>query len=267
MAVTAFEMNENQLLAALPPQDSERWRSSLERVVLAAGQVLNEGEQAIRHAYFPIGAVVSLQVPSADGGCDEVAIVGREGMVGVATFMGGGSSTLRLVVQSAGRALRLSAEGIRAEVEASRTVMRLLLRYVASQDWQVAQGVVCSRHHKIQQRLSLRLLLGMERQQDSRLAMTHEQLSLCLGVRRESVTEEASKLQKAGLIGYSRGRINVLDRVGLEQRACACFSLITSEYQRREGSCGHAETAPAAGPSRLLPHGQEHRGVLRAISG
>lgn len=197
----------------------------MEGVELVPGQVLHEAGHQAPFAYFPLGAVVSLQVQSEDGRCDEVAIVGREGMVGVSTFMDGGWSTLRAVVQGAGWALRMSAGRIRAEFEASRVVLRLLLQYTAAQEAQVAQGVVCSRHHSVEQRLCLRLLQGLDCQRGSRLEMTHEQLSGWLGVRRGSVTEEALKLQKAGVIAYSRGHITVLDRGGLEQRACACYSL------------------------------------------
>jgi CRP-like cAMP-binding protein len=200
-------------------------------VELAVGHVLHEARQPPRHAYFPLEAVVSLQVQSEDGRCDEVAVVGREGMVGVSTFMGSGWLTIRSVVQCPGAALRLDAARIRAELEGSRAVLRLLLAYVAVQDAQVTQGVVCSRHHSIEQRLCLRLLQGMDCQQDSRLKMTHEQLSGWLGVRRESVTEEALKLQKAGLIAYARGRITVLDRIGLEHRSCECFALLATKFR------------------------------------
>jgi CRP-like cAMP-binding protein len=232
MAAATTDVKDNRLLASLPPQDSERWRACLEVVDLAAGQVLHEARQPERHAYFPTSAVISVQLPSLDGCSDEVAIVGREGMVGVSTFMGSNASNLRAVVQSPGRALRLSAERIQAEVGASPAVLRLLLQYVASRDAQVAQAVVCSRHHNIQQRLALRLLLGMDRQQDGRLAMTQEQLALGLGVRRESVTDEALKLQAAGLIRYSRGRITVLDPAGLKQRSCGCLSLLGGGLQQ-----------------------------------
>jgi CRP-like cAMP-binding protein len=232
MSFAAFDTRDNHLLAALPQDDCERWLPWLERVEMVAGQVLHEARQPARHAYFPLCAVVSMQLQSEDGGCDEVAIVGREGMVGVSIFMGTNPLAIRSVVQSPGRAFRLGAERVRAEFERSSAVLRLLLRYMAVQDAQMAQGVVCSRHHSIEQRLCLRLLQGMDCQQDRRLTMTHEQLSGWLGVRRGSVTSEALKLQKAGLIAYSRGHITVLDRAGLEQRSCGCFSLISSEYQR-----------------------------------
>lgn len=260
MPLAAFDMRDNQLLAALPGEDRERWEHFLQGVELVEGQVLHEARQPQRYAYFPLGAVVSLQVQSDDGGCDEVAIVGCEGMVGISTFTGSGSLT-RSVVQSPGPALRLSAERVRSDLAASRAVLRLLLQYMVTQDAHVAQGVVCSRHHSVRQRLCLRLLLGMERQHDSRLTMTHEQLSGWLGVRRGSVTEEAHKLQQAGLISYSRGRITVLDRIGLEQRSCGCYSLLTSGYRRPEVSAAMPRPLGREGAFHLR-RGEEQHGVL-----
>ena len=266
MQATAFETSDNHLLAALPPQDRERWQSCLEVVVLAQGQVLQDTRRPPRYAYFPIGAVVSLQIDSEDGHCDEVGLVGREGMVGVSTFTGSGPSSTRAVVQNPGRALRLSAERIRSELAASTGVLRLLLRYMLSQAGRVAQGVVCGRHHTVAQRLSLRLLLGMEHQPGSRLSMTHQQLSGWLGVRRESVTEESVKLHKAGLIAYARGHITVLDRAGLAQRSCECFALLTSEDER-VGACATAgQPLGWDGPYRSASPTGEKRGVPRAPS-
>lgn len=231
MSIAAPNPPDNRLLAALPQAELERWGPFLEGVELSAGQVLHEARQPPRRAYFPAGAVVSVQVLSEDGGCDEVAIVGREGMVGVESLIGSGSLT-RAVVQNAGHAFRLNTERISAEGDVSTAVLRMLLQYMVAQSAQLAQGVVCSRHHTIEQRLCLRLLQGMECQQDSRLKMTHEQLSGWLGVRRGSVTRQALKLQKAGLIAYSRGLITILDRAGLEQRSCECFTVLSTEYQR-----------------------------------
>lgn len=253
MPVPALDLTENHLLAALPQQDRERWRSGLDSVVVVAGQVLHHPGQAPREAYFPLAAVVSLQIQSAGGECDEVAVVGREGMVGVATLTADRSQTMQAVVQSGGRALRMSAERIRAEVGSSPAASRLLLQYLVAQDRQLAQGVVCSRHHSVAQRLAVRLLLGIESQQASRLMMTHEQLSCWLGVRRESVAAEAKKLQTAGLIEYSRGRITVLDRAGLEQRSCECLSLITAEYRRLR-------------PGAPEPQSAWSRGLLRPVA-
>ncbi|MBK6006902.1 Crp/Fnr family transcriptional regulator [Ramlibacter ginsenosidimutans] len=257
MPAAAFEVNNNRLLASLPMQDSERWRSCLEAVALVTGQVLHEARHAARFAYFPIGAVVSMQLPSNDGACDEVALVGHEGMVGISTFMGS-VSYLRAVVQRPGPALRMNADRMRAEAESSTAVLRLLLQYVATWEAHIALGVVCNRHHNLQQRLALRLLLGMDRQQDSRLAITHEQLAVLLGVRRESVTEEARRLQNAGLIRYARGRIAVLDPTALAQRSCSCLSLLTGGWQHSEPGDNPA-TVPTFHASHTQPH-REHNG-------
>jgi len=227
-----FDARDNQLLAALTPSERERWLPQLEPVELGAGQVLHEAGHPPRYACFPLSAVVSLQLAMEDGRCDEVAVVGREGIVGSSLFLGSGSSVIRAVVQNPGRAFRMSAERIKAEWAASTAVMELLLRYTLAQSAEVAQGVVCSRHHTVEQRLCRRLLQSLDGRQDSRLAMTQEQLSGWLGVRRESVTVEALKLQRAGVIRYSRGRITVLDRAGLEQRSCECFALVREEYRR-----------------------------------
>lgn len=267
IANAAFDMNQNHLLAALPPQDRERWRSCLQQVALVAGQVLQEEGQPPRYVYFPLNAVVSLLVPSEDGSCDEVGIVGREGMVGVSSFSGSDAPTMRAVVQSPGRALRLGTERIRSELEVSRAALRRLLQYVASQEVQLAQGVVCSRHHSVQQRLALRLLLGMECQQDNRLQMTHEQLAGWLGVRRESVTEEAHKLQKAGLVAYARGHITVVDRAGLERNACGCFGLITAECHRLEASMARQHPAGTEPPYGALRGVAQQHGVAHGAPG
>lgn len=265
MPFSVFDTRDNLLLAALPEEECERWLPWLEEVELAAGQVLTEARRPPRYAWFPLDTVVSLQLLSEDGSCDEVAIVGCEGMVGVSTFMAGGPSPLRAVVQGAGRAFRLSAERIRTECGASRAVLRLLLQYMAAQDAQVAQGVVCSRHHSVEQRLCLRLLRGLGCRRGSRLEMTHEQLSGWLGVRRGSVTQEALKLQKAGLIAYARGHITVLDRAGLEERACECFSLITTEFQRIRAKEGATPSACCRDPWRSMRVSAHESGELLGV--
>lgn len=266
MPAKAFDTSDNHLLAALPAPDLERWRCCLEGIDLAAGQVLQEARQPVRHAYFPIGAVVSLQMQSSGGDCDEVALVGREGMVGVSTFTGSGWSTLRAVVQSPGRAFRLSAVRLRTELDVSTAVLRLLLQYMVAQDARVAQAVVCSRHHTLEQRLALRLLLGMACQQGNLLAMTHEQLAGWLGVRRESVSAEAFKLQKAGLIAYSRGRVVVLDRIGLERRSCDCLCTTKAGPRRPAPPATASEPIIWEAPARARRVGEQPLGAFRGTS-
>jgi len=222
----------NCLLAALPDAEWRRWLPHLEPVALAVGEALSEPGQTPSHAYFPDTAMVSLLCLSENGSADEVAVVGNEGVVGISLFMSGGPTTTRAVVQTAGTALRVAAGTIEDEFLHSPAVMRLLLHYTMALSAQMAQTVVCSRHHALEQRLCRRLLQGLRRQHGSELVMTQEQLALLLGVRRESITTEAFKLQKAGVVRYSRGHIFVLDRKGLEERACECRRVVEREYER-----------------------------------
>lgn len=222
----------NRLLAALPDAEWLRWLPHLEPVSLSVGQVLSEPGHTPSHAYFPATAVVSLLCLSENGAADEVAVVGNEGVVGISLFMSGGPTITRAVVQTSGAALRLAAQTIEDEFLHSPAVMRLLLHFTLALSTQMAQTVVCSRHHALEQRLCRRLLQGLRRQHGSELVMTQEQLAILLGVRRESVTTEAFKLQKAGVVRYARGHILVLDREGLEERACECRRVVEKEYER-----------------------------------
>lgn len=222
----------NRLLAALPDAEWRRWLPHLEPVSLAVGRALSEPGQTPSHAYFPATAVVSLLCLSENGSADEVAVVGNEGVVGISLFMSGGPTITRAMVQTGGAALRVAARTIEDEFLHSPAVMRLLLHYTMALSTQMAQTVVCSRHHALEQRLCRRLLQGLRRQHGSELVMTQEQLALLLGVRRESITTEAFKLQKAGVVRYSRGHIFVLDREGLEERACECRRVVEREYER-----------------------------------
>jgi len=222
----------NQLLAALPLAEWQRWQPQLEAVELPLGQVLYESGSTLGHVYFPTTAIVSLLYVMQNGASAEIAVVGREGIVGVALFMGGESTPSRAVVQSAGRGFRLNAKAVKLEFEASPAVMHLLLRYTQALITQMAQTAVCNRHHSLDKQLCRWLLLSLDRLSGSELNMTQELIANMLGVRREGVTEAALKLQKAGLIQYSRGRILVLDRPGLEQRSCECYAVVKKEYDR-----------------------------------
>jgi CRP-like cAMP-binding protein len=222
----------NQLLAALPLAEWQRWQPQLEAVALPLGQVLYEAGSTLGHVYFPTTAIVSLLYVMQDGASAEIAVVGREGIVGVALFMGGESTPSRAVVQSAGHGLRLQAKLLKEEFESSPAVMHLLLRYTQALITQMAQTAVCNRHHSLDQQLCRWLLLSLDRLSGSELRMTQELIANMLGVRREGVTEAALKLQKAGLIQYSRGRILVLDRPGLERRSCECYAVVKKEYDR-----------------------------------
>lgn len=196
------------------------------------GQVLYESGAAMASVYFPTNAIVSLLYVLEDGSSAEIAVVGFEGVVGISIFMGGGSTPSRAVVQSAGWGYRLRSEMIKAEFERSGPVMHLMLRYTQALITQMAQTAVCNRHHSLDQQLCRWLLLSLDRLQSHQLVMTQELIANMLGVRREGVTESALKLQKAGLISYARGHINVLDRPGLEKRTCECYEVVKKEYDR-----------------------------------
>ena len=222
----------NQLLAALPEAEFKRWLPLLEPIDLALGQVLYESGAAMTYVYFPTNAIVSLLYVLENGASAEIAVVGFEGLVGISIFMGGGSTPSRAVVQSAGAGYRMRADFMKEEFERSGPVVHLLLRYTQALITQMAQTAVCNRHHSLDQQLCRWLLLSLDRLQSNQLVMTQELIANMLGVRREGVTEAALKLQKAGLISYVRGRINVIDRLGLEERTCECYGVVKKEYDR-----------------------------------
>ncbi len=226
------EARRNHLLAALPEADWQRWQPQLEWVPLPLGQVLYESGCTMSHVYFPTDAIVSLLYVMADGASAEIAVVGNEGVVGISLFMGGGSTPSRAVVQSAGQGWRLRASAIRDDFNDSAPVMHLLLRYTQALITQMAQTAVCNRHHMLDQQLCRWLLLSLDRLGGDELRMTQELIANMLGVRREGVTEAALKLQRDGLIRYSRGHITVLDRAGLEARTCECYEVVKKEYAR-----------------------------------
>jgi CRP-like cAMP-binding protein len=221
----------NHLLAALPAAEWERWQPLLEAVDLPLGQVVYESGGTLSHVYFPTTAIVSLLYVMENGSSAEIAVVGNEGIVGISLFMGGESTPSRAVVQSAGRGYRMKAQVIKDEFKRA-PVLHLLLRYTQALITQMAQTAVCNRHHSLDQQLCRWLLLSLDRLHGDELVMTQELIANMLGVRREGVTEGALKLQDAGVIRYSRGRIKVLDRPGLEQRTCECYAVVKKEYDR-----------------------------------
>lgn len=225
-------ISKNQLLAALPPDELAKWLPDLEEVELPLGLVVYESGVTVRHVYFPIDSIVSLLYVMEDGASAEIAVVGNEGIVGIALFMGGGSMPNRAVVQSAGRGLRLSGKIMSEAFNRSGPVLHLMLRYTQALITQMAQTAVCNRHHSLDQQLCRWLLLSMDRLRGNELVMTQELIANMLGVRREGVTEAALSLQRAGLIRYARGHITVLDRPGLELRTCECYAVVRKEYDR-----------------------------------
>ena len=196
------------------------------------GEVLYESGGELRHAYFPTTSIVSLLYVMENGAPAEIAVVGNEGIIGVALFMGGGSMPNRAVVQSAGHGYRLRASLVHQECSASGSMLRLLLRYTQALITQMAQTAVCNRHHSVDQQLCRWLLLSLDRLSSNELVMTQELIANMLGVRREGVTEAAGKLHRAGLIDYRRGHITVLDRPGLEARVCECYAVVKLEFDR-----------------------------------
>jgi len=226
------DQSANSLLAALPPAEWLRIAPLLEEVDLPLGLVLHESGGKMSHVYFPINAIVSMLYVLEDGSSAEIAVVGNEGVIGIALFMGGETTPRRAVVQSAGKGYRLRAADIKEEFARSGPVLHLLLRYTLALMTQMAQTAVCNRHHSLDQQLCRWLLLSLDRLTGNELAMTQELIANMLGVRREGVTEAALKLQRLGLIKYARGRITVLDRAGLEQRTCECYGVVKNEYDR-----------------------------------
>jgi CRP-like cAMP-binding protein len=223
---------QNRLLAVLPPEERQRWWPQLEYFDMPLGRVMYEAGSTLHHVYFPTTAIVSLLYVMENGASGEIAVVGNEGIVGIALFMGGGSTPSRAVVQSAGGGFRLSARVMKQEFDKAGVVLHLFLRYTQALITQMSQTAVCNRHHSLDQQLCRWLLLSLDRLQGNELVMTQELIANMLGVRREGVTEGALKLQQAGLIRYARGRIVVLDRQGLEKRTCECYAVVKREYDR-----------------------------------
>jgi CRP-like cAMP-binding protein len=224
--------SQNHLLAALPAAERGRLIPHLELVPMPLGAVLYEAGNELRHVYFPTTSIVSLLYVMRDGASAEIAVVGNEGIIGVALFMGGETMPNRAVVQSAGHAYRLKGHLLKQEFNRSGELQHLLLRYTQALLTQMAQTAVCNRHHSLDQQLCRWLLLSLDRLPSTELVMTQELIANMLGVRREGVTEAAGNLQKAGLISYRRGRITVLDRAGLEARACECYAVVKKEFDR-----------------------------------
>ena len=223
---------QNHLLNALPAAEWARIEPQLELVPMTLGEVLYESGISLRHVYFPTDSIVSLLYVMENGSSAEIAVVGNEGMVGVALFMGGETTPSRAVVQAAGHAYRLKGQVLKDEFNRAAGFQHLLLRYTQALLTQMAQTAVCNRHHSVDQQLCRWLLLSMDRLPTNKQNMTQELIANMLGVRREGVTEAAGKLQETGLIHYSRGQITVLDRPRLEGQACECYRVVKTEFDR-----------------------------------
>src|SRR5271170_351344 len=224
--------NHNHLLAALPDAEFGRLAPHLQLVRLRLGDMLYEPGSQLQHAYFPSTAVVSLHYVMETGASAETAGVGNEGVVGISLFMGGSTTPSSAVVQIAGDAYRLEARWLNQEFKRAGEMQRILLRYTQALITQMTQTAVCNRHHSIEQQLCRWLLSTLDRVPSRDFVVTQEQIAGTLGVRRESVTEAAGRLQKAGIIRYRRGHIAVLERSGLSTRACECYSVVAKEMGR-----------------------------------
>jgi CRP-like cAMP-binding protein len=226
------EPQQNWLLAAFPAPERERLLLHMTLVPMPLGKVLYESGDQLRYVYFPTNCIVSLLYVLADGASAEISVVGNEGLIGIALFMGGESTPSRAIVQSAGFAYRLDGQLLKDEFHRNGEVQLLLLRYTQALITQMAQTAVCNRHHSVDQQLCRWLLLSLDRLASNQLVMTQELIANMLGVRREGVTEAAGKLDKLGIISYSRGRITVLDRSKLEERCCECYAVVKKESDR-----------------------------------
>jgi len=225
---------QNHILDALPQLERERLFPLLKLVPLPLGMVVYESGAALRHIYFPTNSIVSLLYVMQDGASAEIAVVGNEGVIGVSLFMGGETTPSRAIVQSAGYAYRLTGTRLKQEFSRHGEMLHILLRYTQSLLTQMSQTAVCNRHHTLDQQLCRWLLLSLDRLSGNRLNMTQELIANMLGVRREGVTDAAGKLQKLGVIRYSRGKITVLDRPRLERLSCECYAVVKRESDRLE---------------------------------
>ena len=227
-----LRIERNALLASLPSAERSRFCDHLELVPLELGQVLYESGQTMTHAYFPTDCVVSLLYVMKNGESAEIAVVGNEGMVGIALFMGGDSTMSRAIVQNAGHAYRLKAEVLRAEFARGNALMRALLMFSSALIAQMVQTAACNRHHSVDQQLCRWMLLSLDRLPTWKISMTAKLIGNMLGVKTEEVSSATDVLREAGLIHYGEGEIIVLDRAAVEKRSCECYGVVKKESDR-----------------------------------
>lgn len=241
--------SQNHLLAALPAAEFGRLLPHLVLVPLRLGESIYEPDERMHYAYFPTTAIISLHYVTESGASAETAGVGNEGMVGIALFMGGHTTSSSAVVQTAGQGYRLDGRILREEFDRGGFMQRLLLRYTQALMTQMSQTAACNRHHTIEQQLCRWLLLTLDRSATPELVMTQELVASMLGVRREGITMAAGRLQQAGYISYRRGHITVLDRDGLLSSSCECYTVVKDEVDRLLSDVRHRQglTAASAG--------------------
>jgi CRP-like cAMP-binding protein len=238
--VDAPDQQRNLLLAGLSLEERNRLFPYLQLVAMPLGKSLYEPGTVLRHVYFPLDCIVSLLYVMENGESAEISVVGNEGLVGIALFMGGETTPSRAIVQSAGYAYQLSAQRLKDEFHRNANLQVLLLRYTQALITQMSQTAVCNRHHSVDQQLCRWLLLSLDRLPSNQLVMTQELIADMLGVRREGVTDAAGKLQKLGVIEYHRGHITVLDRPKLEHLSCECYRVVKKETDRLRGASSFA---------------------------
>jgi len=243
---------QNHILNALPQAERSRLFPHLKLVTLPLGKALYESGDILRHVYFPTDAIISLLYVLKNGASAEIAVVGNDGAIGVALFMGGQSTTNRAIVQSAGSAYQITGARLSKEFVRHGELLHVLLRYTQALITQMAQTAVCNRHHSVDQQLCRWLLLSLDRLSSDTLTMTQELIANMLGVRREGVTEAAGKLQKLGVISYRRGMITVLDRQRLEKLCCECYGVVKTETDRLLplSPLPSTDTRPSTRPAR-----------------
>ena len=230
--VALEQARRNHLLAALPAAELASLASQMSMESLSLGDSIYESGAPLKQVFFPTSSVISLLYVMLDGSSAEIAVVGWEGVVGVSLFMGGNTTPSRAIVQSAGQSLVLSAKHVHDEFARGGPLHSLLLKYTQALITQMAQTAVCNRHHSVDQQLCRWLLLSLDRLNSNELLMTQQLIADMLGVSRGGVTEAAGKLQAAGIIDYSRGRIRVIDRLALEDAVCECYDVVRREYDR-----------------------------------
>jgi CRP-like cAMP-binding protein len=236
---------QNSLLNSLPEDILDRLLPDLEMIPMPLGQVLYESGGQLQHVYFPTTAILSMHYIMESGASAEIAGVGNEGVLGISLFMGGNTTPSRATVQTAGKGYRLKGRLMMEEFNRAGPMMRLMLRYTQALMTQMSQTAVCNRHHSVEQQLCRWLLLTLDRLPTNELTMTQELIAGMLGVRRESITETAVMLQREGLISYRRGHITVIDRAGLELRACECYDVVKKEFNRLLSSAGATQSQPS----------------------
>lgn len=223
---------ENHLLAAISHDEWSMLEPEMEEVDLSLNQVLSESGKTPAYMYFPTTAIVSILYMTESGSSSEVAVIGNDGVVGISLVLSGSDSPNQALVQTAGKGYRMRAQAVKNAISRDGRILNILLRYSQAMITQVTQTAVCNRHHTIDQQLCRRLLLSLDRLSTNEISMTQEMLASMLGVRRESVTDAALKLQSAGIISYKRGLITILDRKALESRSCECYATSRNEQLR-----------------------------------